>query len=62
MAASRLLREREVLERLNVSRPLLRKLREQGDLPVARLGQRALRYRPEDVEAFLERAVAMSRT
>ena len=51
----RLLRVSEAAQLLGVCRQYLYVLIARGELPVVRLGQRATRVRPEDVERLIER-------
>lgn len=54
-AAHALLDDVEVALRLNVSLQTVRNWRTRGEGPrYVKLGKRAVRYRPEDVEAFIE--------
>ena len=55
-ADRRLLRIEDVAERLAVSRSMAWKLIAYGDLPAVRI-RRAVRVRPADLEAYVERAV-----
>lgn len=54
-----LLTVKDVAERLNVSADSVRRWARTGVGPQpVRLGQRAIRYRPEDVDAWVERGGA----
>jgi excisionase family DNA binding protein len=54
-AARALLDDVEVADRLNVSLQTVRNWRTRREGPrFVKLGKRAVRYRPEDVEAFIE--------
>lgn len=54
-AAHALLDDVEVADRLNVSLQTVRNWRGRREGPrFVKLGKRAVRYRPEDVEAFIE--------
>lgn len=54
-AARALLNDVEVADRLHVSLQTVRNWRGRGEGPRAmKLGKRTVRYRPEDVEAFIE--------
>ena len=56
MQVNTLLTEDEVAERLRISTRTLSKWRHRGEGPTAiRLTSRCVRYRPESVEAFLDR-------
>jgi excisionase family DNA binding protein len=55
-ADRRLLRIEDVAERLAVSRSMAWKLIAYGDLPAVRI-RRAVRVRPADLDAYVERAV-----
>jgi excisionase family DNA binding protein len=54
-ASSRLLRIEDIAERLSVSRSMAWKLIAIGQLRAIRIG-RAVRVRPADLEAYIERA------
>ena len=54
-ASTRLLRVRDVAERLSVSPSMAWKLTATGELRSIRIG-RAVRIRPADLEAYIERA------
>ena len=54
----RLLDASEVALRLHVSERQVRRLRTEGQLPALRIGGRAVRYRPADVEALVDRLAA----
>jgi excisionase family DNA binding protein len=56
LADSRLLTTREVATLLAVSPETILRRARAGELPAFRIASNALRFRPEDVEAFLERA------
>jgi excisionase family DNA binding protein len=51
---SALLTQKDVAARLNVTTRTVRNLQRNGWLPVVHLGA-AVRYRPEDVEALIDR-------
>jgi excisionase family DNA binding protein len=51
----------EACKLLNVSRQLIYRLVEAGQLPIVKLGDRTL-FRPRDVEALIERSVRQSGT
>jgi excisionase family DNA binding protein len=53
MESDALLTRREVCERLKISTTTLWEVTGRGSLPAVRLG-RAVRYRPEDVQRFIE--------
>jgi predicted DNA-binding transcriptional regulator AlpA len=51
----KLLKEDEAAELLNVSAEALKRMRLRGDGPVSvRIGTKLIRYRPEDLLAYLE--------
>ena len=54
---NKLLRSEEVAELLNISKAMAYRIMADGRLPVLRLG-RAVRVRPEDLEAFVANNVS----
>lgn len=48
-----LIREEELADRWDTSKNHIRRLRVRGDLPHVRIG-RFVRFRPEDVQAYLD--------
>jgi excisionase family DNA binding protein len=53
--SERLLRKEAARERLQISRPTLERLIERGELPIVRLGRRAIRIRESAIEGLIER-------
>jgi excisionase family DNA binding protein len=52
-----LLTVEKVAERLTVRPALVRQLAHRGDLPYLRVGGKLMRFRPEDVEMYVEKHV-----
>jgi excisionase family DNA binding protein len=59
-ATPQLLKPRDVQKRLAVSDKTLRKLTNEGTIPCVRLGERTIRYRPQDVEEAIDRLAGRS--
>jgi|LSQX01.2.fsa_nt_gb excisionase family DNA binding protein len=49
-----LLTAEELAVKLGVSKDTIRRWRRSGKLPSVKLGERMIRFRPSDVEAFLQ--------
>jgi len=58
----KLLKSQEVAEKLGVSKSYVYQLISNGELPVVRLGEKAIRIRPEDLDRFLEKSSKNSKT
>lgn len=50
----KMLKAKDVMQMLNISRPTIYRLAESGELPAIRVG-RGLRFREEDMVEYLER-------
>ena len=51
-----LLKRKDVMNRLNISKDTIKELEDSGALPVIRLKKKVLRYRFEDVERLIEKS------
>lgn len=59
-ATDRLLKPRDVQKRLAVSEKTLRRLTNEGVIRCVRLGERTVRYRPEDLDEDIARLAGRS--